>query len=114
MKISVAEYRAFEKDFGWPDGWWVEDCCFKINGVDTEDDEWPDLSILNDSDIIAISGGWIECSDDCGKKPKQRVYENLVKAWVKSQNVTRVVVEIDKKKLESLCAAVTSVGGKIV
>lgn len=114
IRITGHDYKKFDAE-PWPKDWWVEECLYTVNGVATEDEEFPESATLKDSDIVTIDGGYILTADDAKVKPsKDLTYEKMIKTWVKKQIERTVVIVCNKEDFNAMMEAVKKAGGREV
>lgn len=118
MKITVAEFKAFNDDVlkAWDDNWYLDG-----PDLDHGDDydpvkDYDDLELVKtmaDGDVVTFVGQDILLNSERGKKAPYRTTLAWLKAWKKAQTHEIVGVSVPKDKMEAFVAACASLGAKL-
>lgn len=106
-KTTGAEWKRFYTDKTvWPDGAYHEDVVVHINGVHNPEASLEDVP--DDAEIL-IESGYIMLPD--GKDSD--LNESFIK-WRDAQNIANGLFEAPKELMETVKAAITAAGGKVL
>ena len=110
VKTTGFEFKKFYDDkIMWPEGSYHEDEIITIDGK--ESDYETDLSKVNDSSKITISGGIVFLNEDDTDGPS---LESYFKLWKRKQVNTTILIDAPNEKLDEIIASIVSFGGKII
>jgi hypothetical protein len=119
MKVSGKEWNEFYSDPEfWSKGYYHDDDLIYIDGQNVEEMEDYSLENVNNNSIVDIQYGFVlKDPENPGTdlRPTEIcTLQNYFKRWKRKQTKTKVVIEIDKDKLDELKKVVKSVGAKIL
>lgn len=113
-KTTGAEYKAYIESTDhawWPPNAYMDDELLTIDGVSFGDESDFDPMKLADNAIVVIeSGSYYRNYDD----DNPIALETHFKRWKKAQTTTRMVIEIDKTKIDSFKNIIKANGGKVI
>lgn len=114
VKTHGAEYKKFLDDpIFWPEAAWMEDETLTVDGVEVDPCDFDPL-LVGDTVAITIQGGCVYLDNNGLLLDKSVSLETHFKRWRKTQDVTRILVEITQDKAQALKDAIKTAGGKLV
>ena len=108
IRMIGAEFRKYYADEAfWPEGYFHDDAAITINGRQDDDG---DLTAVQDTDDIEISGGSVYAFDFSTRVSSM---ERHIQDWRKLQTTRTLLVEAPVDQLESVMTAIRDAGGTI-
>ncbi|HCT05875.1 MAG TPA: hypothetical protein DIW86_10980 [Pseudomonas sp.] len=104
-----AVVKAFFADVSeafWPEGSYVDDDVYIVNGIEVSDDF--DSAKLDDSATVEVVSGYIVLESGDTKDLLTQI-----RKWIKAQNTERIFIEFPKEKRADVAAALAAVGVKL-
>lgn len=102
----VKAFFAEKSDAYWPEGSYVDEDVYLVDGIQVSDDF--DSEKLDDSASVEIVSGYIVLESGDTKDLLAQI-----RKWVKAQNTERVFIEFPKEKRADVAAALAAVGVKL-
>ncbi|MDF8363337.1 MULTISPECIES: hypothetical protein [Achromobacter] len=102
----VKAFFADESEAFWPEGSYVDDDVYIVNGIEVSDDF--DSAQLDDSATVEVLSGFIALEDG-----NTRDLLSQIRKWIKVQNTEQVFIEFPKGKRAEVAAALAAVGVKL-
>lgn len=109
VKLRGADYKAFMNDDAvWAQDHWFEGCCYKIDGLEIEDEDF-DEHTIPDAASVVVTGGVIYLGGDINSPFVD--LEKTLRAWLKARTVTTLVLEVANEKIDAVRSALAELGG---
>lgn len=116
IKATGAQLRAFFND---PQAWrgqegetYYEDALFTVDGLEIEDFDF-DPGKIAETAVVTVSGG-VMSGPEFEPLAQEVSLEKHFRRWIKAQNTVQLLIQCDRKNVDSLKEAIKNAGGRVI